>query len=112
MKDIYFNREGEPISAQEWTRLFESKAYRQIDYIDRYGFSISTIWLGLDHSFGFGDPMIFETLLEGPNGFSEMFRYSTEAAAVKHFNELRDQYCPEPSPDNRIPKSTRFMSED
>ena len=50
---------------------------------------ISTVWLGLDHSFSGSKPLIFETMVfDRHNGevdyaSNEMKRYSTEAAALK-----------------------------
>ena len=45
---------------------------------------LSTVWLGLDHSFNQNEkPIIFETMLFGQNGNEEdAARYSTEAEAI------------------------------
>jgi hypothetical protein len=42
---------------------------------------VSTIFLGLDHSFGSGPPLIFETMVFGGPLDQEQERYSTRAEA-------------------------------
>ena len=87
----YYDRAGAEISAEEWTRLVRDRNYRYIaktDFGD--GCSVSTVWLGLDHSFGHGPPLIFETMVFGPYGGGEMDRYATEAQArIGHANMVR-----------------------
>ncbi len=54
------------------------------------GLWVSTVWLGLDHSFGFGPPLIFETMVfdrlnDGSSADLDMDRYSTlEDAELGH----------------------------
>lgn len=45
---------------------------------------VSTVWLGIDHSWGGGPPLIFETMIFGPGLWSELWveRYPTEVAAL------------------------------
>ena len=44
---------------------------------------VSTVWLGLNHQYGDGPPLIFETMVFGGDGDSrECERYSTEAEAL------------------------------
>ena len=46
---------------------------------------VSTVWLGLDHSFGLTSktPIIFETLVFGGPFDGDMERYSTEEEALR-----------------------------
>jgi uncharacterized protein YcaQ len=61
------------------------------------------VWLGLDHSFGFGQPLIFETMIHsltlyphnffgrlhlGPEWDDYQERYSTETEAVAGHEQL------------------------
>lgn len=66
-------------SALTWGKWFEkNRAQRQV-CVDMLpdGVRVSTVFLGLDHSFGAGPPLLFETLVfEGPMD-GEMDRYST-----------------------------------
>lgn len=60
----YFDRRGNSLSFREWTMLFEMReSYRIVkqEYIGNYW--ISTVWLGLNHNYGFGPPLIFETMV-------------------------------------------------
>ena len=63
---------------------------------------VSTVWLGVDHSFGDGEPIIFETMIFAPDEYgAELARYDgwidryvTEPAALAGHDrlvaELRD----------------------
>lgn len=60
---MYYNKEGKEITLEEWSKTYE--------YDDRVlyqehvnGFFVSTVFLGLDHSFGDSDkPLIYETMV-------------------------------------------------
>jgi hypothetical protein len=72
----YYDRGGNPISQEEWVRLLQTgpfEASRRVALTSTPSGPVSTVWLGLDHSFGDGPPLIFETL--GPD--DDMERYST-----------------------------------
>lgn len=82
---LYFNREGAPIGLGDWSYLRENfsphVAETQVD--DAW---ISTVWLGLDHGFGFGAPLIFETMIFGGPLSDFQARYYDEADALRgHF---------------------------
>lgn len=59
----HFDRRGNPISMRERCSLMEISGYAIVkqEYVDDYW--ISTVWLGLDHSFASGPPLIFETMV-------------------------------------------------
>jgi len=88
--DIY-DRDGNPISVREWSRLHDDPEYMRVDETELDGIWISTVWLGHGHSFGFGDrPLIFETMVfdrhnqprPGLQAMDEFTRrYSTEEEA-------------------------------
>lgn len=44
---------------------------------------VSTVWMGLDHQFGDGPPLIFETMCLGGDHDAECFRYATEQEAIE-----------------------------
>jgi hypothetical protein len=80
----YYDRDGTEITADEWTaKRRQTDEYRRVAVTtvdDKM--TVSTVWLGLDHNWGGGPPLIFETLVfDGPMD-GEMARYSTEAEAV------------------------------
>lgn len=85
----YYDRDGATIDVRVWATLFEDKEYRRVvqttvvDAADpAKTYDVSTIWLGLDHNWGSGAPLIFETMVFG-DGADDMAidRYSTEALA-------------------------------
>jgi hypothetical protein len=76
MKNLYYNKEGKEIALLEWAKLFEDKSY-QIIKQDKLvnGLHVSTVWLGLDHSFdiiGHGKPLIFETMVFPKRSYGEL----------------------------------------
>lgn len=80
----YYNRAGERITVSEWALSF-SALNRQValDSGEDGAPTVSTVWLGIDHSFGRGEPLIFETMVFGGPLDQEQERYSTEAAALE-----------------------------
>jgi hypothetical protein len=87
MSDKYIldgrNAKPEP-DLMKWAKWFE-KADRHVAK-DKIGdVRISTVFLGLDHSFGHGDPMLFESMIFGGSLDGEQNRYSTwEQAEAGH----------------------------
>lgn len=86
MTDKY-DREGRQIDTLHWAKLFENIDYKvvQRDVLEN-GMLVSTVWLGLDHRFGEGPPLIFETMVfpGGRVGAElDMERYTTEEEARK-----------------------------
>ena len=80
MSDFY-DRKGQPMELLEWARDREARDnHVGNDTID--GQQVSTVWLGSDHSFGEGPPLIFETMIFGGPHDQYCDRYSTEEAAV------------------------------
>lgn len=47
------------------------------------GVRVSTVFLGLDHQFGKGKPILFETMIFGGKRNGEQERYSTKREALK-----------------------------
>ena len=87
-----FDPQGNPISVEEWSHLFESRMYGSDDWW-RVGETevgdrrVSTVWLGLDHNYwGDGPPLIFESMAFGEGWDDEKVRrYSTwEQAEAGH----------------------------
>ena len=66
----------------EWAQQFE-KTDRRVAK-DKIGeVEISTVFLGLDHQYGEGRPLLFETMVFGGEFDEEMDRYSTWEEAEK-----------------------------
>ncbi len=60
----------------EWAKQFDG-IDRIVAKTDIKNVRISTVFLGLDHQWGVGTPLIFETLVFGGKFDQEMDRYST-----------------------------------
>jgi hypothetical protein len=73
---MHYDWTGQPISADEWSRLFDDERHIGEDRIGDVG--VSTVWIGL----GFGDPpLIFETMIFGGALDGERWQYATEREA-------------------------------
>ena len=97
--NLYYDRQGNPIDLLQWTELFKDKEYRVVSqqYLDP-NLLVSTVWLGLNHSFTGEVPEIFETMVFGnkdQNGFRvdlDMERYATEAEAIAGHRRFMVKY--------------------
>lgn len=90
---MHFDRDGKPITHQEWLDLWAcgrdgtESEYRRIGLTETEHGTVSTVWLGMDHGFGRGRPVIFETMIyedKGDHGdfMDEQWRYCTELEAL------------------------------
>lgn len=88
IQERYFDRQGKPFSdLREWERRFGDSAYKRVaEATLADGTWVSTVWLGLNHNWGAGPPLIFETMVfpskDGPFSEQETDRYATEAEAL------------------------------
>jgi hypothetical protein len=79
----WYDKEGQPIKdLVAWAKLLDDKEYSRVGLFERPWVKVSTVWLGLNHNWGKGDPLIFETMAFAP-GMVEVCqeRYSTLAQA-------------------------------
>ena len=81
----YYDRQGKPVLLDEYCRLFADYEYKVVARTALPGgVWVSTVWLGMDHSFGnSGPPLIFETMVFGPEDMTDLdvMRYPTEDEA-------------------------------
>lgn len=87
----YYDRDGTPMSMADWALKFENWEYKRVGRYKNAFVIVSTVWLGLDHRFGPGKPLIFESMafLRGPGedlgDELDQKRYSTiEEARIGH----------------------------
>jgi len=66
----------------EWGRWFEDFENRRVAKTEVGGIEISTVFLGINHNFGSGRPLWFETMVFGGALDQEMDRYTTLEEAV------------------------------
>lgn len=113
-RPMYYDRQGRPMTLKQWAETFEGGHERR-EKLKRVAETtvepcwISTVWLGMDHSFGYNStPIIFETMIfvhgdpaqrvrgdPGPDvhpGLRELdnecWRYSTEVEALAGHDQV------------------------
>jgi hypothetical protein len=61
---MYYDRAGNPITMGRWMDLHCDRAYLVVAKTQVGGmWEVSTVWLGLDHQYLDGPPLIFETMV-------------------------------------------------
>jgi hypothetical protein len=83
---MYYDRQGRPMDQSAWQRRFSDYDYKVVARTAVSGWSVSTVWLGMDLNYaGQGPPVIFETMVFPPEGLATegeyCMRYATEAEA-------------------------------
>ena len=85
----YYRVDGSEMTMKEWATGRADgdweRAQRQTTIGD---VEISTVWLGLDHQYGDGPPLIFETMVFGGGLDQQQWRYSTLDAAHAGHDEV------------------------
>jgi hypothetical protein len=86
----YYDKDGSPLSFTEWGLLCESDEYRRIAKSQCADVWVSTIWMGIDYTWGMGPHRaIFETMVFGEGAWAGyVARYPTEAAARAGHDEV------------------------
>jgi hypothetical protein len=93
----YYDRKGKPLTLDEFINLFGKDRVSERKYkilkqeTLKTGYWVSTVWLGLDHSFERGPPLIFETMVfESKDHSSDLdcARYATEEEAFAGHAEM------------------------
>ena len=93
MGDHYTLNEDKSVSRAklEWARWFE-KADRRVDATDiqEINVRVSTVFLGINHQWGTGPPLLFESMIFGGDLDEEQERYLTWDEAIEgHANMVR-----------------------
>lgn len=104
----WYDKEGNPlltddalVGSSEWERkmneiekLLSDKNYKIIkqEWTPDKKHWVSTVWLGLDHNFGEGPPLIFETMVFKEGDAGELERYSTQEEALRGHKKLLKKY--------------------
>lgn len=91
----YFGPDGTAIDYDEWSRLYALRAqdlaldswWRRHTDIDA-DVNVSTVWLGLNHQFGNGPPLFWESMIFGGNHDEHVWRYGSRAEALDHHEQI------------------------
>lgn len=99
----WYDKEGKSIDVRDADRLLNNDAYKRVGWdVLPSGLKVSTVWLGLDHSFGRdGPPLIFETMVFMPGeSFREVdsARYATKEAALAGHTAMLSEWKDKPVP--------------
>jgi hypothetical protein len=80
--DEHGNPKEEP-DLLKWAAWYESNKARRVALDERGDVMVSTVFLGLDHRFGEGAPILYETMIFGgkENGYQD--RYCTREEALE-----------------------------
>ena len=79
---ILDGRKAVPATLQQWAKWYES-ADRRVQQTRVGAVRVSTVFLGLDHSFGGDAPLLFETMVFGGPMDEECHRCTTWQQAVE-----------------------------
>lgn len=78
--------EGQPVPCEDpiaWARWYEAHDDQRRVAVDRIGdIKVSTVFLGLDHNYGRGAPILYETMIFGGAHDGYQDRYHTRDQAV------------------------------
>ncbi len=77
----YYDKDGSEISILEWGQKMQDPKYKIVAKTKVRKALVSTVWLGINHQFGTGPPLIFETMVFGENEEDITERYSKLKAA-------------------------------
>ncbi len=77
----YYDRNGNPITSYQWQTKFNELSYKRIDYTELPNGYVSTVWLGLNHSWEANKILIFESMAFLNDGGELQERYATEKEA-------------------------------
>ena len=95
MSDKYILKGRTPVPVDdllEWARWFEN-ADRHVKLSEQGDVRVSTVFLGLDHSWGGDRPVLFETMVFGVPGLDVQDRYCTwEEAEAGHDRRVMEVF--------------------
>lgn len=85
---IYYDKNGTPLTPDEYVALLtrEGQDYRRVAETTLAKAWVSTVWLGINHQYGSGPPLIFETMVfPNADNLTEEYcdRYSTLQEALE-----------------------------
>jgi hypothetical protein len=88
MSDLYVLKGHEAVPTedyQSWSQMFSDREARRVG-ADKVGDAdVSTVFLGMDHAWGDGPPLLFETMIFGGEASELQWRWTTwEEAEVGH----------------------------
>jgi RimJ/RimL family protein N-acetyltransferase len=84
--------DGTPVEEpdlERWAHWMTDPHARRVAWTEVGEWTVSTVFLGIDHSFGSGPPVLWETMVFGPDPWDEaQWRYTTRAAALAEHEQI------------------------
>lgn len=77
-------REPDLLRWAEWFEKADREGERVVGKFEHQGVTVSTVFLGCDHGFGAGPPMLFETMIFGGQFDEALWRFATWDEAEAH----------------------------
>ena len=100
----FYDRQGNPLGIHQWGSLLKKEEIQRVrETTLSDGKWISTVWLGLDHNFGPGPPLIFETMVftkDGEGRTLDCERYSTEQEAIAGHEAMVEKWVSRELPED------------
>lgn len=91
-----YNKQGKPLrTIDEFMQLFMDDSYKRVALTKLKDYSVSTVWLGFDRSFGGGKPLIFETMVflnDTSIAVDNAYRYATLKDAKAGHRKMVEKY--------------------
>lgn len=87
---LWYDRQGQPINSEQANTLLGDPAYKRVALTEitsssdqGANYQVSTVWLGVNHSFDDEPPIIFETMVFADGNMQDQYmdRYATEEQA-------------------------------
>lgn len=88
---ILIDRLPVAVDVLTWGNWFRDIEQRRIGDDKFNGVRVSTVFLGLNHNFGSGEPVLFETMIFGGPLDNETWRYATYDQAERGHQEALTQ---------------------
>jgi len=73
----YILKNKKPVLCESMTEWATDFKHEHVANTSKGGIRVSTVFLGLDHNWGSGPPLLFETMIFGGQYDQEQWRYST-----------------------------------
>jgi len=85
VSNYILDENNNPISCNDikkWGKWFQVND-KTVSFTEKNGIRVSTVFLGLDHQYGEGEPILFETMIFGGKEDQYQERYSSYKDAEK-----------------------------
>ncbi len=81
---MYYGMDGQPITYEQFISAIGYVEDKTIARDIVNGFLVSTVWLGSNHNFDGGEPLIFETMIFKEGNWEDLYvdRYATREQAL------------------------------